>query len=71
MIERGGGWAVYKAGGDGDSPGEVHVTPTGDVIDHHLSGDCKCGPKSDPFPGRGPGVRLVTHRPADGREANE
>lgn len=52
---------------------DVHVYPTGDLIDHTVDcGDCLCGPTTSPVE-RGDGTLgwVVTHHSLDGREFTE
>lgn len=49
---------------------DVHVYPTGDLIEHDTDGgDCLCGPTTEPVP-RPDGSMgwLVKHHSLDGRE---
>ncbi|MBM4469888.1 hypothetical protein GS982_20030 [Rhodococcus hoagii] len=51
---------------------EVHVTPVNDLVAHEASGDCLCGPTTEPIP-RPDGSMgwLVSHHSLDGRETRE
>lgn len=51
---------------------DVHIYPLGDLADHHIEGDCPCGPTVEPVP-RGDGSYgwLVVHHSLDGRELTE
>lgn len=53
---------------------DVHVFPTGDVIEHVVDGgsDCPCGPTTEPVP-RADGSMgwLILHHSLDGREFAE
>lgn len=51
----------------------VHVSPSGDLIEHDTSGDdCACGPTTIPVESRDGSVGwVVSHHSLDGREAKE
>jgi len=52
---------------------DVHVYPTGDVIEHDVGGgECPCGPSTEPVP-RPDGSMgwLIKHHSLDGREFTE
>lgn len=52
-------------------PGEVHVVPVGDLIDHTAQG-CVCGPRDDAVKRLDGSVGWVTvHHSLDGREHTE
>ena len=52
-------------------PGEVHVVPVGDQIDHTAQG-CVCGPRDDAVKRPDGSVEWVTvHHSLDGREHQE
>ena len=50
----------------------VHVHPVGDLIEHALSDDCLCGPRTEPVQ-RDDGSMgwLYVHHSLDGRELSE
>jgi hypothetical protein len=51
---------------------EVHVTPVNDGIEHELTDDCACSPKSLPITrDDGSCGWVVMHHSLDGREAQE
>lgn len=52
--------------------GGVHVVPGNDLIDHDVSDECPCGPRSEPVKCDDGSVGwLSVHHSLDGREATE
>lgn len=50
----------------------VHVTPTGDLIEHSLDDECACGPSSEPVKRDDGSVGwVIVHHSLDGREGRE
>ena len=53
-------------------PDEVHVLPVADLIEHEVSEDCICGPKSRAvFREDGSNGWVVQHHSLDRRESRE
>jgi hypothetical protein len=49
-----------------------HVCPVGDLVDHEMTDDCVCGPRSEQVPREdGSFGWLVVHHSLDGREREE
>lgn len=51
-----------------NAAGDVHIVPTNDLYEHHLSGDCPCGVHAE---GAHPSEYHWVHDSYDGREAYE
>jgi hypothetical protein len=52
--------------------GDVHVMPRDDLIEHATSGDCTCGPRTEPVEREDGSMGwLLVHHSLDGRERNE
>jgi hypothetical protein len=56
-------WFAYSTG-----PGEMHVIPQNDLVEHTHEEDCICGPKLNTLQD---GAVVVMHVSLDGRERNE
>lgn len=55
-----------------DLPNDVHVVPTGDLIEHEQTADCPCGPSPQPVKRDDGSVGwVVVHHSLDGREQFE
>jgi hypothetical protein len=52
--------------------GDVHVVPTGDLIEHEVGDGCVCVPRLEPVPRPDGSVGwLLVHHSLDGRELAE
>lgn len=63
------GWAHHTEG-----PGDFHVWPLNDLINHAVDGedDCPCGPQAQPVERPDGSIGwVVMHHSLDGREAHE
>ena len=52
---------------------KIHVIPRDDLVEHHTTSDCVCGPTCEPVKRLNDGAVgwMYTHHSLDGREASE
>lgn len=51
---------------------EMHVRPIGDLIEHPMTDDCPCGPRTEPVTRDDGSIGwVIVHHSLDGRELTE